>query len=67
MFFGNLGIVYGYFGDFLKVIECFLKVFEIRKSIGDKEGEVIYFGNLGVVYYVIGKYVKVVEYYEKVF
>lgn len=54
MFFGNLGIVYGYFGDFLKVIECFLKVFEIRKSIGDKEGEVIYFGNFGGVYYVIG-------------
>lgn len=61
-----LGIIFLFFGEYIKVIENFERFFEIREEIGDRIGLVLCYGNLGSVFYFWGEYCKVKEYIEKV-
>jgi tetratricopeptide (TPR) repeat protein len=62
---GNLGIIYGHWGQYDKALGQYNKVLEIFTKIGDLENVGKTLGNMGAVYYHWGQNAKAVEFYEK--
>nr|AOE12546.1 hypothetical protein [uncultured bacterium]CCF99360.1 serine/threonine protein kinases [uncultured Cytophagia bacterium] len=59
------GISFALRGNNEKALEYFLKILEIKKELGDKQGMGVSYNNIGNIYKNQGNYEKALEYYSK--
>jgi tetratricopeptide (TPR) repeat protein len=61
----NLGIVYDSLGKYQEALNFYQQSLEIKREIGDMNGEAISLNNLGIVYYSLGQYQEALKYYQQ--
>ncbi len=60
-----MGLSYLHLGEYDKALPCFEQSLEIRKAIGDKDGEGTTLSNMGTIALHKGDYEKALSYYEQ--
>ena len=62
---GSFGLIYNFWGDYLKAIEFYEKSLFIFQTIKDRQNEGKSLGNLGGVYDSLGEYVTAIDYHQQ--
>ncbi|MEI1376940.1 tetratricopeptide repeat protein, partial [Nostoc sp.] len=60
-----LGNTYNSLGQYQRAIEFLQQSLEIKREIGDRDGEGVSLGNLGNAYNLLGQYQRAIEFYQQ--
>uniref|UniRef100_UPI0039C67083 tetratricopeptide repeat protein n=1 Tax=unclassified Anabaena TaxID=2619674 RepID=UPI0039C67083 len=61
----SLGNAYNYLGQYPRAIEFFQQSLDIKRDIGDRNGEGISLNNLGSAYNSLGQYPRAIEFFQQ--
>jgi tetratricopeptide (TPR) repeat protein len=63
--FRYLGIAYRLLGQYQRAIDFHQQSLEIKREIGDRNGEAVSLGNLGNAYQSLGQYQRAIDFYQQ--
>ena len=61
----EMGVIYGYLGEYQKALDSNTKALAIYKAIGDVRGHARALNNIGYLYSDLGEHQKAIDFYEE--